>query len=76
MNELFDAPSDLIRVIFPNMATNENAQMVGFTSFCPACGGVQLVRAHGADDALLAAASQSPTEPSTPAKKKWWQFWK
>jgi hypothetical protein len=39
--ELFDAPSDLIRVIFPNQP--KGAAMEMFTSFCPMCGGVQVV---------------------------------
>jgi hypothetical protein len=40
--ELFDAPSDLMRVIFPN--NPPGAVTVSFTSFCPLCGGVQVVR--------------------------------
>jgi len=41
LSELFDAPSDLIRVLFPNTAPDEEVSM--FTAFCPLCGGVQLV---------------------------------
>jgi hypothetical protein len=40
--ELFDAPSDLIALLFPDLQ-NEGNPMV-FTSFCPQCGGVQLVQ--------------------------------
>jgi hypothetical protein len=40
-DELFDAPSDLIAVIFPDMP--KNAKMEWFTSFCPLCGGVQVL---------------------------------
>ena len=40
-SELFDAPSDLIRIIFPNQTKNSSMEM--FTSFCPLCGGVQVV---------------------------------
>ena len=40
-SELFDAPSDLIRVIFPNMP--KDYSMDTFTSFCPLCGGVQVM---------------------------------
>ena len=39
--ELFDAPSDLMRVIFPNIP--EGAVMDSFTSFCPLCRGVQVI---------------------------------
>src|SRR3954471_23737666 len=41
LTELFDAPSDLMRVVFPNMP--EGAVMEGFTSFCPMCGGIQVL---------------------------------
>ena len=40
-SELFDAPSDLMRVIFPNLPAG--AMMDSFTSFCPLCGGVQVI---------------------------------
>jgi hypothetical protein len=39
LTELFDAPSDLMRIVFPNVP--EGAVMESFTSFCPLCGGVQ-----------------------------------
>lgn len=39
LSELFDAPSDLIRVIFPNVPPD--AELEAFTSFCGFCGGVQ-----------------------------------
>ena len=60
--ELFDAPSDLIAVIFPDVPPG--AQMEGFTSFCPLCGGVQVVEAAGG-----AAASER-------SGRSWWEFWK
>ncbi|XZE19177.1 hypothetical protein SH449x_004490 [Pirellulaceae bacterium SH449] len=41
MRELFDAPSDLQAKIFPHVSTD--AEMEMFTSFCPVCGGVQVV---------------------------------
>ncbi len=37
LSELFDAPSDLIKVIFPHMP--EGSVLESFTSFCPLCGG-------------------------------------
>lgn len=44
-SELFDAPSDLIRVVFPDMPAD--GQMRAFTAFCSLCGGVQLLRSRG-----------------------------
>lgn len=41
LTELFDAPSDLIKVIFPNIPAD--AHLEGFSSFCPLCHGVQLI---------------------------------
>jgi hypothetical protein len=50
MPELFDAPSDLIAVIFPNMKDREDVEEFKFTSFCPLCRGVQLVSDKPLDD--------------------------
>lgn len=41
MPDLFDAPSDLQAKLFPNVPAD--ARMEAFTSFCPLCGGVQIV---------------------------------
>ena len=41
LTEIFDAPSDLIRVIFPDKTNDEITDM--FTVFCGVCGGVQVV---------------------------------
>lgn len=57
---LFDAPSDLIKVIFPNIPAD--AEMEGFTSFCPLCGGVQTIEAQA-------------IAPHIEAKRPWWKFW-
>jgi hypothetical protein len=67
-SELFDAPSDLIRVVFPN--TPEGAQMIMFTAFCPLCGGVQGVesRDNPAGDVEASPAPQA-------VKRPWWKFW-
>lgn len=75
-SELFDAPSDLIRVVFPNQPAG--AVMSMFTAFCPLCGGVQGVKAKGEslppDEDVAAPASPPP--PSAPAAKRpWWRFW-
>ena len=64
LTELFDAPSDLIPKIFPNMGPGEMVE--AFTVFCGACGGVQVVESATLDEPLDALA------PS----KRWWQFWK
>lgn len=63
LTELFDAPSDLIRVIFPDAPTDAAIEM--FTSFCGFCGGVQVIERKDRE------------EDSTVAEvKKTWQFWK
>ena len=41
LSELFDAPSELIAKIFPDLPSGTTPE--AFTSFCPICGGVQLV---------------------------------
>lgn len=68
-SELFDAPSDLIRVVFPNQLAGDEMRM--FTAFCPLCGGVQGVvsRDH--------SPPHSADEPSAPSatKRPWWRFW-
>jgi len=61
--ELFDAPSDLIRIIFPNLAAGSSMTM--FSTFCPLCGGAQV-----AENIAVAAEMRERTE------RKWWQFWK
>jgi len=66
LDELFDAPSDLIRVVFPDLP--EGGSMGMFSSFCGVCGGVQVVQ-----DKDLEIKDQPPIQKST---KKWWQFWK
>jgi hypothetical protein len=45
--ELFDAPSDLIKKVFPNAGKNPNEEMEAFTAFCPLCRGVQVVHKPG-----------------------------
>jgi hypothetical protein len=42
-SELFDAPSDLMAKVFPNLPPG--AAMDSFTAFCGLCGGVQVVSA-------------------------------
>ena len=65
MSELFDAPSDLMAKIFPNLPPG--AEMKVFTSFCGVCGGVQ-----GVERTECAVAKPEQTN----APKKWWQVWK
>ncbi|PXX33704.1 hypothetical protein [Undibacterium pigrum] len=62
LSELFDAPSDLIKVIFPNIPAD--AQLEGFSSFCPLCHGVQLIESKVA-----------PIEAEALPKRPWWKFW-
>ncbi len=42
--ELFDAPSDLIRAVFPSMP--KGTELGVFSTFCPLCGGMQVVTAR------------------------------
>jgi hypothetical protein len=65
LTELLDAPSDLIRVVFPDLP--KDATMSAFTAFCGVCGGTLVLRHRG-------AAGQIPSE--SPRRRKWWQFWK
>jgi hypothetical protein len=68
-SELFDAPSDLIRVVFPD--TPPGAQMSMFTAFCPLCGGVQGVKSRTAT-----VPDRNKATPVAPAAKRpWWRFW-
>lgn len=75
LSELFDAPSDLMRVVFPNLPAGENVQMQMFTAFCGACGGIQMVRSRRAEGSSESESPEPTSEPA-PAKKSWWQFWK
>jgi hypothetical protein len=63
LTELFDAPSDLLRVVFPPGAEQMEPEV--FTAICGWCGGVQVVQRVG-------------TEAFEPAagRKRWWQFWR
>lgn len=65
LDELFDAPSDLVPAIFSDLP--EGASMETFTSFCGVCGGVQIVNDKRAETALHPNATQK--------KKSWWRFW-
>lgn len=64
-DELFDAPSELIRAIFPQFSSGEQPEM--FTTFCGVCGGVQVVQA---------ATLQDSSENENQSRRRWWQFWK
>jgi hypothetical protein len=69
LSELFDAPSDLIAKIFPDLPAD--VKMSAFTTFCGHCGGIQVVHRPDANPENLELAR----EPDAPTKK-WWQFWK
>ena len=65
--ELFDAPSDLLRIVFPDAP--EDAEPVKFTAFCGVCGGVQVVE-------YKAAGGEEATRINPPPRKPWWRFWR
>lgn len=69
MSELFDAPSDLMRTVFPNVPPGD--QMSKFTAFCPVCGGVQVVESKSNP----AGAEAEPTPVANAGKRPWWKFW-
>jgi hypothetical protein len=69
MSELFDAPSHLMRVVFPNLPPD--GQMSIFTAFCPLCGGVQGVESKSNP----AAAGDEPAPATSAGKRPWWKFW-
>jgi len=48
LSELFDAPSDLIAKVFPNLPPGQAPEM--FTAFCGVCGGVQGVELAGSGE--------------------------
>jgi hypothetical protein len=62
LSELFDAPSDLIRIIFPNLPPNSKMGM--FSSFCPLCGGTQVIEDEDATKEMKKRNG-----------RKWWQLW-
>jgi len=62
--ELFDAPSDLMRKVFPNLP--DDAVMQTFTAFCGLCGGVQVVQHKSAGEEFV--QGDKPAKP-------WWRFW-
>jgi hypothetical protein len=43
LSELFDPPSELIKIVFPSVSADESTEMVSFTAFCGACGGILVV---------------------------------
>ena len=67
LSELFDAPSDLMRKVFPDLPSG--AVMETFTAFCAVCGGVQVVQHKSVNDDM------EPEQADMPAKK-WWEFWR
>jgi hypothetical protein len=68
-SELFDAPSDLMRVVFPNLPPD--ALMNIFTALCPLCGGVQVVESH----ANPMAGGNEPASARPAPGRPWWHFW-
>jgi hypothetical protein len=62
--ELFDAPSDLVRVVFPDMPKDAISTM--FTARCGNCGGFQVVRSRRSPEGE--GSADEPVE-----KEPWWQ---
>ncbi|NHZ98031.1 hypothetical protein [Massilia sp. CCM 8734] len=69
-DELLDAPSDLIKVVFPNIPAD--AEMEEFTAFCGACGGAQIVEARPAPKA---AAPLADAAQAAASERPWWKRW-
>jgi hypothetical protein len=67
LTELFDAPSDLMRVVFPNVPEGGFTEM--FTAICGSCRGMQLVQHKDAFD-------EEGHPKSKEGERKWWQLWK
>jgi hypothetical protein len=68
-SELFDAPSDLIRVVFPTTPAGSELRM--FTALCPLCGGVQRVESRSTP----AAGGREPAPAMPGGKGPWWRVW-
>jgi hypothetical protein len=69
LSELFDAPSDLIRVVFPTPPSG--AQLCMFTAYCPLCGGPQALASRAAP----VTGGDEVVAPPPFAKRPWWRFW-
>jgi len=60
LSELYDAPSDLTRRVFPDVP--EGVTMSIFTAICPACGGTQVVQHKDFDLDAARLAELQPRE--------------
>ncbi len=65
LTELFDAPSDLVRVVFPPGPVQLEAEM--FTALCGWCAGSQLVQRVG---------TEAIEGPEVHPPKRWWELWR
>jgi Uncharacterized protein conserved in bacteria (DUF2314) len=73
MTELFDAPSDLMKKIFPEFQQQMQGteeELMAFTVFCSICDGVHIVERKGATDRSLVMPAFQVLR-----KKPWWKFW-
>jgi hypothetical protein len=68
LSELFDPPSDLLRVVFPNMPSGADTK--AFTAYCGACGGILVVRHKNCPSEDVPIPLEKPQ-----SKRKWWKFW-
>ncbi len=71
LSELFDPPSELIHEIFTELPANA-LTMGWFTSFCPFCGGFQLVSSKKISE-IGDTGSKRRKKP--PGRRGWWRFW-
>lgn len=69
LTELLDAPSDLIRVVFPSLSEEAQIGLETFTASCGCCGGVQVVRRAGTEEAEGPAQER---EGQLQERRGWW----
>jgi hypothetical protein len=72
--ELFDAPSDLARRVFPDLPPGQVPEMM--TAFCPMCGGVQVLARKGDEGLDGGDTVEAVNRPDARTRKRWWQFWR
>jgi hypothetical protein len=69
LSELLDAPSDLIRVIFPD--ASPDAPVRRFNATCPNCGGVQRVESRAEAGAAPAGVAEDRDDPVLETARRW-----
>jgi hypothetical protein len=66
LTEMFDAPSDLFKLLFPEKFSDLTTSI--FTPGCPLCKGIQEVKSKNYREKMGPNSGKSP--------KKAWEFWK